>query len=58
MMFFLLGGLLIISNNSLALYQKENLETFFDLYSEWMNKLYMNSQTMTGNAVKLDWLPG
>ena len=56
-MFFTLSALLIISNNDLALYEKENYEIFLDSYVGWLNKLFTNSQTLTGEAIKLDWLP-
>ncbi len=56
-MFFTLSALLIISNNDLALYEKENYEIFLDSYVGWLNKLSTNSQKLTGEAIKLDWLP-
>jgi hypothetical protein len=56
-MFFTLSALLIISNNDLALYEKENYEIFLDSYVGWLNKLFTNSQKITGEAIKLDWLP-
>lgn len=57
LMFFTLSALLIISNNDLALYEKENYEIFLDSYVEWLNKFFTNFQTLTGEAIKLDWLP-
>ena len=57
-LFFLaVSALLIISNNDLALYKQENVEEFSALYVQWLNEIYSNMQTLTGNAVKLDWLP-
>jgi hypothetical protein len=56
-MFFILGALLIISNNNLALYKQENLEEFSDLYIEWIDQIFNNFQEITGNAIKLDWIP-
>lgn len=56
-MFFTLSALSIISNNDLALYEKENYEIFLDSYVGWMNKLFTNFQKLTGEAIKLDWLP-
>ena len=56
-MFFIISGLLIISNNNLALSEKENLDQFLEFYRGWVNQIYFNSQTITGEAVKLDWAP-
>ena len=57
-LFFLaVSGLLIISNNDLALYKQENVEEFSALYLQWLNEIYSNIQVLTGNAGKLDWLP-
>ena len=50
-------ALLIISNNDFSLYKQENVEEFSALYVQWLNEIYSNIQTLTGNAVKLDWLP-
>ena len=57
MIFFILGGLLIISNNNLALIYPENFDTFSGLYSEWLNNVYSNSYSITGKIIQLDWLP-
>lgn len=57
LMFFIIGALFIISNNNLAMYKQENFEKFSELYVEWFNSIYVNIQTLTGEAVKLDWLP-
>ena len=57
-LFFLaVSALLIINNNDLALYKPENVEEFSTLYVQWLNEIYSNMQVLTGNAVKLDWLP-
>ena len=57
LMFFILGALFIISNNELALYERENFEEFKFLYSGWLDGIYDNMLTMTGEAVKLSWVP-
>ena len=57
LMFFLLAAFMIIGNNGLALHEKENMDRFLDLYLEWLNQIYRNTQTITGEAVRLDWLP-
>jgi len=57
LLFLAASALLIISNNDLALYKQENLEKFTELYVGWLDNLYSNVQTITGQAVKLEWLP-
>ncbi len=56
-LFFVLSALLIISNNNLAMHKQENITKFSELYLNWINNLYLNAQVLTGEAVKLDWLP-
>ena len=56
-LFLFLGALLIISNHNLALYKFENFVDFGKLYLGWFNQIYENVQTMTGNAVELEWVP-
>ena len=55
--FFILSGLLIISNNNLAFIDEENVDKFFDLYSDWTNQIYLNAQIISGNVVKMNWWP-
>lgn len=57
MLFFVLSALLIISNNNLAMHKQENIGKFSELYLNWTNTLYLNAQILTGETVKLDWLP-
>ena len=55
--FFVFGALLIISNNNLALYKKENTPVFKGLYLSWLNNLFLNIKTLTGNVVSQEWFP-
>ena len=57
LVFFVLSALLIISNHDLALYERENVQEFFGLYIGWLDEIYFNFQTITGQAVKMDWFP-
>lgn len=57
LMFFLIAAFLIIGNNNLALYQEGNFGKFFGLYFDWLDKVFGNTQKITGEAVKLEWLP-
>jgi len=55
--FLVLGFLLIISNNDLQMYKKEDIQTFSNISTTWANKLYSNLQILSGQIIKLDWLP-
>jgi hypothetical protein len=57
LMFFVVSALLIISNNNLEMYKSENISKFNNLYFKWVDEIYSNIQSITGNVVKLDWLP-
>ena len=57
LMFFIIGALFVISNNNLVMYKQQNLEKFSELYVIWINQVYLNSQILAGEVVKLDWLP-
>ena len=57
LMFFTLSSLLIITNYNLSMQKQENIEKFYDLYLEWVDNIYSNSQFLTGNIIKLDWFP-
>ena len=57
LMFLIICSLFIISNNNLAMHKQENVKKFFGLYAEWTNQIYVNAQILTGEIVRLDWLP-
>ncbi|MCK4552737.1 hypothetical protein KAT80_00860 [Candidatus Pacearchaeota archaeon] len=57
LMFFIIGALLIISNNNLAMCQQSNVAKFSELYVEWFDGLYANSQILIKEIVKLNWFP-
>lgn len=56
-MFFVISALFIISNDNLYMYKQENIVKFVDLYLDWVNQVFLNSQKVTGEVVKLEWLP-
>ncbi len=56
-MFFVIGALFVISNNNLGMYKQENIKKFSEFYIEWINQVYVNTQTLTGEVVKMKWLP-
>lgn len=57
LIFLFLGAFFIISENQLALKERENVHAFTDLYLDWIEELYENSASLTGYIVKMDWLP-
>lgn len=56
-MFFIIGALFIISENSLNLNKIEKRGEFFTGYVSWLNSTFSNVQEVTGNVVRLNWLP-
>jgi len=56
-MFFVLFALLIISNNNLKMSEQKSINSFSKLYSGWINNIYENAQTLTGEIIKLSWAP-
>jgi len=56
-MFFVISALFIISNNNLYMYKQESIVKFVDLYLDWINQVFSNSQRVTGEVIRLEWLP-
>lgn len=52
-----LGGLLIINNNELHVYGKDDFSLFLSMYKEWIGKVYSNVRLLTGNVVRQEWSP-
>ncbi len=52
-----LSVLFIISNNNLAMYKTENLTVLKESYFSWINQIFSNTRSLTGEAVKLEWFP-
>jgi len=57
LMFLIIGALLILSNNNLPLYKDENIAKFKVLYIEWLDNVYKNTWTITGNTINMKWMP-
>jgi hypothetical protein len=55
--FFIIGALFIISNNNLEMYRNENLSVFGQMYMDWLGQLFSNTQKISGEAIKLNWIP-
>ena len=52
-----IGALLIISNNNLALELPENRAAFFEEYSTWLSDLFDHGSVVVGYVVGNGWLP-
>jgi len=57
LLFLLVGGFFIISNENIKINNKENLDVLIKLYGTWFDQLIDNSRTAVGYAVKMEWLP-
>jgi hypothetical protein len=55
--FLLLGGFFIISNEGLHVQKSDERQIFIEKYGLWVIKIASQAVTITGNALKLDWLP-
>ena len=54
---FVIGALLIISNNNLALEVPENRAIFFGKYTTWLSELFDHGVVVVGYVVGNEWLP-
>jgi len=57
LIFLLMTGFFIISNNNIALKEPSNVSKFINLYSMWISDIFDNFVTITGNSIGLTWLP-
>lgn len=55
--FLLLGAFFIISENRLVLSEKDSYKTFLYLYLDWVKNIASNFKEITGEVVRLEWLP-
>ncbi len=53
----MLGGMLIISNEGIALREDGNMELFGRYYFAWIGSLFDGLGSITGYVVNVDWLP-
>ena len=58
MVFLLVGGFFIISNEEMQLNSSENVGLFFSEYGKWIDNLFSNGKTVVGYVLKMEWLPG
>jgi len=57
LMFLVISSLIIINNNNLKVFEKEDFHKFSKIYTNWVDKVFLNLRIITGNAVKLEWFP-
>lgn len=55
--FLLIGGYMIKTTYDLNLKEPEDQKTFFAKFVTWLFQLGKNIKTLTGQAVKQEWLP-
>ncbi|GEM_PF-4157339 len=53
----MIGALFIVSNQNLALADPENRAVFTKEYKIWLSGVFDNTIELTGDFVKLEWLP-
>lgn len=53
----IISSLLMIESNNLSITSKEDMKTLSKKYLDWTGEIYTNIQKITGQAIKLDWLP-
>jgi hypothetical protein len=56
LIFILLNGFLIVSNNELYLKNGDAWGELGELYVDWVKKVVGNGVEITGEAVKMDWI--
>lgn len=57
LMIFIIASLIIINNNDLYIYRSSDLEKFSEIYSGWLDGVYVNLQNLTGDVVRMKWIP-
>ena len=55
--FLLIGGYMIKTTYDLNLKEAEDQKTFFAKFVSWLFQLGKNIKSLTGQAVKQEWLP-
>ena len=57
LVFFTIGALFIINNNNIPLNNSENITQLSETYLNWLDKIFSNTQDITGEVIGLEWLP-
>ncbi len=53
----ILSSLLIIESNNINITNKKEMKTLSKEYLNWTGEIYSNLQKITGQVIKLNWLP-
>ena len=54
---FILGALLIISNQNLHIGISSERQVFLDSYTGWITNIFDQIADVTGYVIKFEWLP-
>ena len=46
-----------MESNNLKISEKKDLTIFKEKYQNWTSEVYSNFQKITGQAVKMEWMP-
>lgn len=57
MLFLFFSAFFIISNENLALHEKENRVKFAKVYYAWFLDILGNFKSISGYVIKAEWLP-
>ena len=57
LVFLTIGALFIISNNNIQLNNSESITQLSETYLNWLDKIFSNTQDITGEVIDLEWLP-
>jgi hypothetical protein len=57
LIFLLIGAFFIISGENLKINKNQDRALFFKSYAAWIDSLFLNSKSLGGYVVKLEWLP-
>lgn len=52
-----MNAFLIIANNNFHLNNSDNLDQFISTYLSWFGRISENLTEITGDSIKLDWMP-
>ena len=55
--FFLMNAFFIVSNKNIPLNNVENISQVSAIYIQWVRDVVKNGAEITGNAIKLKWVP-
>jgi hypothetical protein len=57
LIFLFLGAFFIVSNENIKINKNQEFDRFLKFYSSWLSSLLSNAKTITGYAIRSNWLP-